>query len=406
MRILLLSDNYPPESNAGALRSGAHARVWAAQGHEVTVITSFPNFPEGKLFAGYRQKLYSKTVIDGVTVIRVPTLIFPNAGTIKRIIDFISYMVTATLAGWLVRRPDVVIATSPQFFAAVAGWMVAAVRRRPFIFELRDLWPDSIIAVGALANSRLLGPIRRLEHFLYRRATAIVCVTNAFRKHLIDRGIDAAKISVVRNGADITRFSPGDGSAVRKAHGLTGKKIVSYIGTIGMAHGLGLLLDAAQRLLHSNPDIAFLVLGTGAEREQLRAQASERSLSNVIFVDRVGHDQVIDYWRASDMTLVLLRDSPLFRTVIPSKIFEAMATGTPIVSNVKGEIEELLQPLQTAVFVEPGSAEALAQAIAGLSADEERRRQISSNGVGHAPQFDRTAQAMRMLTEIERVAAD
>ncbi|KJS19011.1 MAG: hypothetical protein VR78_03860 [Hoeflea sp. BRH_c9] len=403
MRILLLSDNYPPESNAGALRSAAHAQVWAARGHDVTVVTCFPNFPEGKLFAGYRQRPYSKTVINGVTVIRVPTLIFPNAGTFKRIIDFISFMMAATLAGWLVRRPDVVIATSPQFFAAAAGWMVAAVRRRPFVFELRDLWPDSVVAVGALANSRLLGPIRALEHFLYRRATAIVCVTNAFRAHLVEHGIDPAKVSVVRNGADITKFSGGDGSAIRAAHGLEGKTIVSYIGTIGMAHGLGLLLDAAEKLRAKSPDIVFLILGTGAERDQLRDQAAKRGLSNIVFVDRVSHEEVINYWRASDMTLVMLRDSPLFRTVIPSKIFEAMATGTPIVTNVKGEIEELLRPLQTAVFVEPGNADALAETIAGLSANEELRVRISAAGVRHAPLFDRTAQATLMLEELERI---
>jgi colanic acid biosynthesis glycosyl transferase WcaI len=403
MRILLLSDNYPPETNAGALRSGAHAEIWAAQGHDVTVVTSFPNFPEGKLFAGYRQKPFSRQRINGVTVIRVPTLIFPNAGTVKRIVDFVSFMVTGTLAGWVVRKPDLVIATSPQFFAAAAGWLVASVRRRPFVFELRDLWPDSIVAVGALADSALLGPIRKLEYFLYRRAAAIVSVTNAFRDHLAERGIDPAKITVVRNGVDLSRFSPGDGAGVRREHGLEGKTVVSYIGTIGMAHGLGLLLDAAEGLRASNPDIAILILGTGAEREQLRDEAIQRGLSNVIFVDRVSHDRVIEYWRASDMTLVLLRDSPVFRTVIPSKIFEAMATGTPIVTNVKGEIEALLRPLETAVFVEPGRADALAEAIARLSADPALRAQISAAGVRHALQFDRSAQATLLLEELKRI---
>ena len=190
MRILLLTDNYWPETNAPALRSGAHARRWVEQGEDVTVVTSFPNFPEGKLFKGYRQRFRERRMIDTVDVIRVPTLIFPNAGTLKRILDFMSYMVSASIAGFFVRRPDVVVATSPQFFAAVAGWLVAAVRRRPFVFELRDLWPDSIVAVGAMPDSLPIRLLRRLEHFLYRRADLIVTVTHAFRDNLIGRGID------------------------------------------------------------------------------------------------------------------------------------------------------------------------------------------------------------------------
>jgi glycosyltransferase involved in cell wall biosynthesis len=404
MRILLLSDNYPPETTAGALRSSAHAKIWAAQGHEVTVITSFPNFPDGKVFEGYRQKLSSKQIIDGVTVIRVPTLIFPNAGIFKRIIDFVSFMITGTLAGLVVKRPDVVIATSPQFFAAAAGWLVGAARRRPFVFELRDLWPESIVAVGALSDNWLLGPIRKFEYFLYRKATAIVSVTNAFRDHLVARGINSQKISVVRNGVDISKFSPGDGESIRQAHGLKEKTIVSYIGTIGMAHGLSLLLDTAEILRATNPSIVILILGTGADRDQLRDETVKRNIDNIVFVDRVAHDRVIEYWRGSDMTLVLLRDSPLFRTVIPSKIFEAMATGTPIITNVRGEVEQLLRPLDAAVFVEPGNAVALAEAIARLSSDKERRLRISTAGVRHAPKFDRAAQAELMLTELKRIA--
>jgi colanic acid biosynthesis glycosyl transferase WcaI len=401
MRILLMTDNYPPETNASALRCSAHARRWVERGEDVTVVTSFPNFPEGVLFKGYRQSLYKRALIDTVDVLRVPTLIFPNAGTVKRIVDFVSYMVSASIAAMFVRRPDVVVATSPQFFAVVAGWLAAAVRRRPFVFELRDLWPDSVVAVGALEDGLLLKLIRRLEHFLYRRADLIVTVTNAFRDHLIEHGISPEKIAVVRNGADLSVFSPGDASALRARLGLENKTIVSYIGTVGMAHGLSILLDAAARLAEQAPEIVFLVVGSGAEREELRRTADRLGLKNIVFVDRVSHAEIIDYWRVSDMTLALLKDDPLFRTVVPSKIFEAMATGTPIVTNVVGELDSLLKPLGAAVHVPPGSAPALADAIVELAADDQRRKSLSKAGFAASKNFHRASQADLMLDALK-----
>lgn len=403
MRILLMTDNYPPETNASALRCNAHARRWMERGEDVTVITSFPNFPDGVLFKGFRQSLYKRATIDTVDVLRVPTLIFPNAGTVTRIIDFLSYMVSASIAAMFVRRPDVVVATSPQFFAVVAGWFAAAIRRRPFVFELRDLWPDSIVAVGALKDGLVLGLTRRLEHFLYRRADLIVTVTNAFKDHLIKHGISPDKIAVVRNGADLSVFSPGDASALRRTLGLEGKTVVSYIGTIGMAHGLDILLDVATALGERAPQVVFLIVGSGAEREELRRTAEDRGLKNLVFVDRVSHAEIVDYWRVSDMTLALLRDDPLFRTVIPSKIFEAMATGTPIVTNVTGELDSLLTPLGAAVHVKPGSAPALAEAIEQLSADKTRREALSRAGVAASRNFHRANQADLMLEALKKL---
>lgn len=404
MHILLLTDNYPPETNACALRSSAHARRWVSLGHQVTVVTSFPNFPEGRLFKGYRQSLYKREHVDGVDVIRVPTLIFPNAGTMKRILDFVSYMVSASAASLFVRRPDIVLATSPQFFTAVAGWFVAGVRRRPFVFELRDLWPDSIVAVGALKDSVLLKPIRKLEHFLYRKADLIVSVTEAFRRHLIGNGIDGGKIEVVRNGADRSVLSPGDASELKRRLGIHDKTVVSYIGTIGMAHGLDILLDVAGELAKRAPQVVFLIVGSGAERDQLRSTARERGLTNMMFVDRVSHAEIPDYWRASDMTLVLLKDDPVFRTVIPSKIFESMATGTPIITNVRGELDDLLGPIGASVHVEPGNAAELAAAIENLAADPDRRQALSAAALAASPSFERTAQADRMLAALARFA--
>jgi colanic acid biosynthesis glycosyl transferase WcaI len=405
MRILLLTDNYPPESNAPAVRASAHAKRWSELGHETSVVTCFPNFPEGKLYEGHRQSFRKRQMIDGVDVTRVPTLIFPNAGTFKRTIDFVSYMVSGSIASLFLPRPDVVVATSPQFFTAVAGWLVSALRRRPFVFELRDLWPDSIVAVGALGDGILLKLLRRMEFFLYRRADLIVTVTHAFRTHLIERGIDSEKIEVVRNGADVAVLSPGDASELRARLGLEGKIIVSYIGTIGMSHGLDIVLNVAADLAERQPQITFMFVGSGAERDGLRKSALDLNLANVLFVDRVPHAEIVDYWRVSDMTLVLLKDSALFKTVIPSKIFEALAAGTPIVTNVRGEAESLLAPLGAAVRVAPANEGELSAAITSLAADAARRHALSKAGRAAALGFTRQAQADLMLGYLTMLAS-
>lgn len=402
MRILLLTDNYPPETSPPALRCSTHAKRWVERGHHVNIVTSFPNFPHGKIFAGYRQSLYKREVLDTVDVLRVPTLVFANRGIGLRIIDFLSFMVTGAIASMFVGRPDVVIATSPQFFTAVAGWLVSRVYRRPFVFEIRDLWPDSIIAVGAMKEGAAIRLIRHIEQFLYRQADLIVMVSNASRNILIGRGIDARKIIVVTNGIDTATLTPGTAPAeLRQSLGLEGKMVVSYIGTVGMAHGLQLILDAAQECRTRLPDIQFMIVGAGAELGKLQQQAKTRDLANVTFVGHVPHAEIVNYWRLSDITLVLLRDTPLFRTVIPSKIFEAMATGTPVITNVRGELQTILEPLGAAEMIEPDSLTALVDAIDSLVHDPARRRALSSAALETAKRYDRFELADRMLDALQ-----
>ncbi len=403
LRILLLTDNYSPETVPPAHRCSAHAKRWVGRGHHVNVVTSFPNFPHGKVFGGYRQSLYLRETLDTVDVLRVPTLVFANRGNILlRMIDFLSFMVTGTIGSLFVGRPDVVIATTPNFFAAVAGWLVSRVYRRPFVFEVRDLWPDSIIAVGAMKEGAAIRMMRRVEQFLYRQANLIVMVTNASRDILIGRGIDGRKIIVVTNGSDTATLSPGTVPAELRARlGLEGKMVVSYIGTVGMAHGLQLILDAAERCRTRVPDVQFVIVGAGAELGELQQQAKTRNLANVTFVGQVPHAEVVNYWRLSDITLVLLRDTPLFRTVIPSKIFEAMATGTPVITNVRGELQTILEPLGAAEMIAPDSLTALVDAIDKLVSDPERRRALSAAAIETAKRYDRVELADRMLEALQ-----
>lgn len=406
MRILLLTDNYPPESSPPALRCSMHAKRWVERGCHVNVVTSFPNFPEGRVFGGYRQSLFKRETLDTVDVLRVPTLIFANSGTILRIADFLSFMFTGSFASLFVGRPDVVVATSPQFFTAVAGWLVSRIYRRPFVFEIRDLWPDSIVAVGAMKEGWIIRMIRRVEQFLYRRADLIITVTSSFRDILIGRGIDGGKIVVVTNGIDTRQLTPGTASApLRHRLGLEGKSVVSYIGTVGMAHGLQMILDTADRMRDRRRDVHFLIVGSGAELQELRDQAVQRKLTNVTFVGRVAHAEVIEYWRLSDVTLVLLKNTPLFRTVIPSKIFEAMATGTPVITNVRGEVQVILEPLGCAEMVEPDDLSALVEAIERLLNDPGRRRELSVAAIAGAKKYDRAALADDVLASLEALVA-
>lgn len=405
MRILFLADNYPPESNAAASRVHERAALWVREGHEVTVITSAPNFPEGKLYAGYRNRLFQRERIDGVDVIRVVTLIMPNKGVYLRIADFLSYMVSGTLAGAFLRRPDVVVATSPQFFCAVAGWMVSKLKRRPFVFELSDLWPASIRAVGALKNRRVLRWVERMELGLYRKSTQIVALTGAFREDLVSRGIDPAKITVIRNGVDGSRYSPGPKNvALARKLGLEEKLVVGYIGTHGMAHALEGVLAAAE-LLRDDGRVAFLLVGTGAKREELLRKRDERGLSNVVMLPSQPKESIVEYWRLCNVSLVHLKDDPVFKTVVPSKIFEAMAMGLPILfAGPEGEASSIIEQEGCGVCVPSERPQVLADAVLHLLEDPELVSQLSAASARAAKDHTRQQQATEFLAVLRPIA--
>ena len=400
MHILFLTDNFPPEVNAPASRTHEHCRQWVRSGAQVTVITCAPNFPTGRVFAGWHNRLWQQEQMDGIRVIRVWSYITANEGFLRRVLDYMSYMLTATLASLFVRRVDVVIGTSPQFFTAVAGWAVGAMKRVPFIFELRDLWPESIKAVGAMKSSRLIGWIEGVELFLYRRAARIVSVTHSFRRALGARGIDMAKIDVVTNGVDITRFSPRPKDAeLERELGFAGCFVAGYIGTHGMAHALETLLQAAV-LLKAQPGgerIRLLLLGDGARKADLKAEAARLALDNVVFVDSVPKEQVARYWSVLDVSVIHLRRTELFTTVIPSKLFECMGMGIPVLHGVAGESAEIVRTEGVGCVFEPENAEQLADLLRRLQEDPGTLTTYSQNCRNSAGRYDRTALALKML---------
>jgi glycosyltransferase involved in cell wall biosynthesis len=404
MRILFLSDNFPPESNAPATRLYEHATRWVRSGHEVTVITCAPNFPEGRLYPGYRNRWRQVETVDGIRVVRVKTYITANEGFLKRTLDYMSFMVMGFALGLFERRPDVIVATSPQFFCAVAGWALAACRRRPYVFELRDLWPASIAAVGAMRKNLAIRVLERIELFLYRRAAAVISVTESFREDLAKRGIARDKIHVVINGVDLARYAPRPrDAALAERFGLTGKFVAGYVGTHGMAHALPKVLEAAA-LLRERQDIAFFFAGSGAERARIEQIVAEQHLGNVRLIPRQTKEAMPALWSLCDVAIVPLRNNPVFATVIPSKIFEAMGMGVPILMSLpEGEATGIIRRTDSGVCVPPEDPPAMAAAIADLANNGPRIATLRESAHQAAGQFSREALAEKMLVILKNV---
>jgi colanic acid biosynthesis glycosyl transferase WcaI len=380
VRVLYLSQYFPPEMGAPAARVHELSREWVRLGHEVTVLTGFPNHPTGVIPPAYRGKLIRREVVDGIQVVRVPIHAAPNRGYLRRALNYLSYAASAALLGpFLTRRPDVLIATSPQFLTALAGLWLSFLKRVPFVFEVRDIWPQSIVEVGALrAGSLAVRILEWLERLLYRRADLIVPVTESFVADIAGKGGDRAKMRVITNGVDLELFQPGSRPEARAELGLPAGMVATYIGTHGMAHGLDLVLDAARTA--EGRGMTFLLVGEGAEKAALKDRARRLELGNVLFWDQQPRERVARIVAASDACLVLLRDRPLFRTVIPSKMFEFMGAGRAMVSTVDGEARDILERAGAGLFVPPERPEALVEALAALAADPRRAEAMGQSG--------------------------
>jgi glycosyltransferase involved in cell wall biosynthesis len=401
MNILFLADNFPPERNAQASRVFERACYWVRWGHNVTVITCCPNFPEGKAYAGYENRWRQVDEFNGIRVVRVKTFFAPNAGSVLRILDFLSYMVTAFFAGLLEPRPDVLVATSPQLFAAVGACALSMLRRLPFVLEISDLWPDSIIAVGQMKQGTVVRFLETIEMFLYRRATRVVTLTFAFKDNLMSRGIPSDKVDVVINGVDLQRYSPRPRDrALACQWGIAEDDlVVGYIGTLGMAHALHNVLWAAALL--SDKKVRFVFVGSGAERSHLIAESERMKLKNVTFVPAQPKELMPNVWSICNIALVHLKNAPLFRTVIPSKIFEAMGMGLPILLVApEGEASQIVRREEVGLCVPAEDPKKLASAVLFLKENQQFLHQLSRRSCEAAPSYSRERQAREMLATL------
>ena len=405
MKILFITDNFPPETNAPASRTFEHVSEWVRQGAEVTVVTCAPNFPRGKVFPGYHNSWFNREYKQGFELIRVKTYIAPNRGIFKRMIDFISFMIMSAIVSLFLKKHDVVIATSPQFFTAISGWFVAKIKKSKFIFEVRDIWPASLRAVGYNSYERIFSLFERIELFLYRSADAIVVVTQAFKSELTHRGIDEQKIEVVTNGVDTEIFHKNSQmrEAFRSKFKLKEKFVVGYVGTLGMSHALETIINAAEKL----PMIQFVFVGDGAKRKDLELLIEGRCLSNALLLPAHSKEEMPLVWNGCDIALVTLKDTPLFKTVIPSKIFECMATGTPIIlSTPKGEATKIVEDNSVGICCFPENSADLCDKIKMLFNQKDMLSSISINAQITAKHYERRKLASNMLEIIRKVRDD
>src|SRR3990167_4001849 len=405
MNILFITDNFYPEGNAIASRVYERACYWVKWGHHVTVITSAPNFPEGKLYLGYKNKWIQKEKLQGIDVTRVKTFIYSNKGFFLRIIDFLSFMPLAFFVGLFQKKPDIVATTSPQFFGAIAACFVAKCKRVPFLLELGDLWPASIVGVGAMRDSAMIRLLEKIELSLYRHSNQIVAVSPAFKNNLISRQVDAKKISVIMNGVDLLKYAPrSQNEALKKKYNIQQNHfVVGYIGTHGMAHGLENILESAQRLRH-NKDILFIFVGMGSEKEALIEKSKVMRLDNVQFIPEQSKEVIADYWSLCHVALVHFRNAPIFSTAIPSKIFEAMGMGLPILlSSPMGIARDIILSEKIGLWVPAENPKALAEAIDDWYQHPEAFSQFAKMSLAAAIRYTRETQSRLFLTAMEKI---
>ncbi|MEM6992013.1 MAG: glycosyltransferase family 4 protein [Myxococcota bacterium] len=409
MKIVYLSQYFPPEMGAPAARVSELARQWAEAGHDVHVVTGFPNHPTGVIPEGYRGRWRQRERWQGVEVLRTWVYATPNRGIAKRTLSFLSFAASSVALGVAdarVRDADVVVATSPQFFCAAAGWALARLIGAPYVLEIRDLWPQCIVELGVLpARHPATRVLEAIEQFLYRSADLLVSVTDAYTQVWRDQGHDPAKMRVIKNGVDLEAFVPGDKEGpVRERLSLSGKFVVSYIGTHGMSQHLITLLDAASQL-RSVPDVHFLFVGEGADKAALVAEAERRGLANVTFLGQQPRETITDFIAASDLVAVVLKRMDLFEKVIPSKIFEIMGCARPILLAVQGEARRIIDEAGSGYVAEP---EDVADIVAKIQAARANPEDAAARGrAGRtyvAEHFDRRRLALRFLDDLRAVA--
>jgi glycosyltransferase involved in cell wall biosynthesis len=404
MRILFLTHYFPPEVNAPASRTFEHCKVWAKQGHEIVALTNVPNHPAGRIYPGFRNRLWQKETMNGIQVVRMLTITAPNRGVVRRSLNYAFYMVASMVYSLFLPRADVVISTSPQFLCGLAGYFVSRIKRVPWVLEIRDIWPESVTTVGAIKQGRLIRMLEWLEHFVYRKADRIISVTDSFVPRIAASCGDPGKIHVIKNGVDLEFFKPNVGTgSLRESLNLQSRFVAAYVGTHGMAHGLDVILDAAV-LLRDRPDVVLLMAGDGAERARLAERRASLQLDNVLMLGQLPKEQMPEIWGLTDVSLVLLRNQPLFNAVLPSKIFEAMGMAVPIILGVQGESARLVSDSGGGICIQPENATDLAAAVRSMADNPTRARAMGKSGRVYVEQhFDRSALARRLEMVIRQL---
>ena len=401
MKILFITDNFPPEVNAPATRTYEHCQEWIKRGIKVTIITCTPNFPHGKVYNGYKNRLYQKENIDGIEVIRVWSYMSSNIGFIKRVLDYSSFAFSSFLVG-LFQKTDIIIATSPQFFTTWSAYGLSKLKRKPWIFELRDIWPESIQSVGAIRHKKTLEFLEKIELGLYRDSNRVIAVTDAFKDNLISRGISSDKISVVTNGSNMELFNIRDkNQELIKKLSLEDKFIIGYIGTHGMAHSLDFIIKSISKI--DDNSIHFLFIGNGAMKETIVQFSSELNIKNITFLDSISKEKVPDYLSIIDVSLAPLKKSDTFKSVIPSKIFEASAMRKPTLLGVEGQAQKIIEKYGAGICFEPENEKDFIDKVYKLKNSKLLYSSCQDGCSKLAFDFDRKILANKMLEILQNI---
>jgi glycosyltransferase involved in cell wall biosynthesis len=395
MRIIIVTHYFPPEIGAPQARLSGLAAAWAADGDEVTVLTGMPNHPTGVIPPEYRGAIRRRERSDGYRVLRTWLFATPNEGTARKTIGHLSFMISSVLLGGRASGPaDVIVVSSPTFFAVGAGWLLARLKRARLVVEVRDLWPAIFTELGVLTSRPVIRLLERLELAAYAAADTVIVVSDGFRTNLIARGVPVGKVHTIRNGVRLGEFdpdAPADTLLRARLGAYPGDCLVLYAGTHGISQGLTSVVDTAAQL--TDEAIRFAFVGDGADKQRLRHRVAEHGLRNVTLLPGVPHEQVPSLLAAADICLVPLRDVPLFSFFIPSKMFEYLAAGKPVVAALAGEAAQILREAGAWV-VPPADSEALADAIRTLAADPQQRLAMGRQGRYYVEKhFDRGALA-------------
>jgi glycosyltransferase involved in cell wall biosynthesis len=401
MKILLISENFYPESNAPGKRLFEHAKEWVRLGNEVTVLTGVPNAPKGKVFEGYKNKIYQSEKIDGIKIVRVWTFIAKNERFLLRTLDFISFMITSFFFGLFIKKHDKIIVSSPQFLPVISGFIIAKIKNIPFILEIRDLWPESIVALGAIKkNNYIIKILYSIAKYIYQKSELIVVVTKTFKEYLVDMGIREDKIIIIENGFNFdSTLKPSKSiQTVKEKYNITNNNFtVSYIGTIGMSHGIEIVIEAAQLI----KDVNFLIIGEGAQKKSLQEIAKVKKITNILFIDNIDWQEIVNINQVISANLIHLRNLELFKTVIPSKIFESMALKKPILAGLIGESLDIIKQSKSGLEVKPEDPNSLVEKILQMKNNKNLCDQLANNGFNLVQdRYNRKTLAQKMIERI------
>jgi len=412
LHILLIHQAFAALDEPGGTRHHELARYLADEGHRVTIIASPvsyltgknrpPSIDTGNVGAGSEPAPTKKTISDNVTILRAYTYPALHRSFVHRVFSFVSFMASSFWIGLRVRQVDMVWGTSPPIFQGVTAWALARLKRVPFLFEVRDLWPAFAIQVGVLRNPLLVRASLWLERFLYRRADRLVVNSPGFIEHVQERG--ARQVTLIPNGADPRMFNPqADGAAFRRVHGLEGKFMVLYAGAHGMSNDLGVVLEAADRL-RERAEIAIVLLGDGKDKPALQKRAVELNLPNVHFLASIPKTEMPAALAAANACLAILKPIPLYATVYPNKVFDYMAAGRVVILAIDGVMREVIESAGAGVFVPPGDSAALAEAIRSLADDPVRAQAMGMRGRKQVEaHFDRNALAAQLEQQMQEL---